>query len=37
MVNWYYKLEKCHDKVECASEEEIDAFVENLIITREIK
>jgi len=37
MVNWYYKLERCHDKDTCESEENIDEFIKNLIITRIIE
>ena len=37
MVNWYYKLERCHDKETCESEENIDEFMQSLIITTRIE
>ena len=36
MVNWYFKLEKCHEEEKCESEEEINKFVQNIIVTRRI-
>ena len=37
MINWYFKLEKCHGRNSCASEDEINDYVENLIVTNKIK
>jgi len=37
MVNWYFKLEKCHGKETCATEEEINDYVQNLIVTNQVK
>ena len=36
MVNWYFKLEKCHNKDTCATTEEINQYIKNMTFTRHV-
>ena len=35
-INWYFRLEKCHEKNYCKSEAEIEGFLENLIVKNKL-